>query len=71
MSRKASTITCSEQDRAQLDAFVHSRTSESRLVERAKMVHALRENRSRKLPGDFKLAQTRSFFGVTGLRVPA
>lgn len=43
MSRKARTITCSEQDRVQLDAFVHSRTSEARLVERAKMVHACLE----------------------------
>ncbi len=43
MSRKARIITCSEEDRIQLDALVHSRTSEARLVERAKMVMACLE----------------------------
>lgn len=43
MSRKAKNITCSENDRVQLDAMVHSRTSEARLVERAKMVKACLE----------------------------
>ena len=40
MFRKAKSITCSEDDRTQLEALARSRTSEARLVDRARMVTA-------------------------------
>lgn len=43
MSRKARSIACREEDRVQLFALAHSRTSEARLVDRAKMVVACLE----------------------------